>query len=84
VRVDSALYQGYVVPPYYDSLVAKLIVHGKSREECLMRMRRALEEYVVGGIETTIPLHRRLVEAPDFVAGIYDIHWLERFVGTMS
>ncbi|MGH7062053.1 MAG: acetyl-CoA carboxylase biotin carboxylase subunit, partial [Stellaceae bacterium] len=81
VRVDSALYQGYVVPPYYDSLVAKLIVHGKSRGECLMRMRRALEEYVIGGIETTIPLHRRLMEAAPFIAGDYDIHWLERFVG---
>src|SRR6476646_565604 len=62
VRVDSALYQGYQVPPFYDSLVAKLIVHGASRDECLMRLRRALEEYVVGGIETTIPLHQRLVE----------------------
>ncbi|HEY1258973.1 MAG TPA: acetyl-CoA carboxylase biotin carboxylase subunit [Stellaceae bacterium] len=81
VRVDSALYQGYVVPPYYDSLVAKLIAHGKSRNECLMRMRRALEEYVIGGIETTIPLHQRLIEAPDFIAGAYDIHWLERLVG---
>ena len=62
VRVDSALYQGYEVPPYYDSLIAKLIVHGKSRNECLMRLRRALEEYVIGGIETTIPLHQRLVD----------------------
>ena len=61
VRVDSALYHGYDVPPYYDSLIAKLIVHGKSRNECLMRLRRALEEYVIGGIETTIPLHQRLV-----------------------
>jgi acetyl-CoA carboxylase biotin carboxylase subunit len=84
VRVDSALYQGYVVPPYYDSLVAKLIAHGKSRDECLMRMRRALEEYVIGGIETTIPLHQRLIEAPDFIAGAYDIHWLERFVGEVA
>ena len=58
MRVDSALYQGYEVPPYYDSLVAKLVVHGGSREECLMRLRRALEEYVIGGIETTIPLHQ--------------------------
>ena len=60
MRVDSALYQGYEVPPYYDSLISKLIVHGKSRNECLMRLRRALEEYVIGGIETTIPLHQRL------------------------
>jgi acetyl-CoA carboxylase biotin carboxylase subunit len=80
VRVDSALYQGYEVPPYYDSLVAKLIVHGKSRNECLMRLRRALEEYVIDGIETTIPLHQRLAVAAEFIDGDYDIHWLERFV----
>jgi acetyl-CoA carboxylase biotin carboxylase subunit len=80
VRVDSALYQGYEVPPFYDSLVAKLIVHGTSREECLMRLRRTLEEYVIGGIETTIPLHQRLIEDADFRRGIYDIHWLERFL----
>jgi acetyl-CoA carboxylase biotin carboxylase subunit len=81
VRVDSALYQGYTVPPHYDSLVSKLIVHGASRNECLMRLRRALEEYVITGIETTIPLHQRLVEAPEFIDGDYDIHWLEKFVG---
>ena len=81
VRIDSALYQGYVVPPYYDSLISKLIIHGKTRNECLMRLRRALEEYVIGGIETTIPLHQRLVEARDFIDGDYDIGWLERFVG---
>ncbi len=81
VRIDSALYQGYTVPPNYDSLVAKLIVHGGSRNECIMRLRRALEEYVIVGVETTIPLHQRLVEEPDFVNGLYDIHWLERFVG---
>jgi acetyl-CoA carboxylase biotin carboxylase subunit len=80
VRVDSALYQGYVVPPNYDSLVAKLIVHGKSRNECLMRLRRALEEYVIAGIETTIPLHQRLVADAAFIDGDYDIHWLERFL----
>src|SRR3954470_4335760 len=80
VRVESALYQGYEVPPYYDSLVAKLVVYGTSREECLMRLRRALEEYVIGGIETTIPLHQRLVENADFRSGAYDIHWLERFL----
>jgi len=80
VRVDSALYQGYVVPPNYDSLVAKLIVHGTSRNECLMRLRRALEEYVIAGIETTIPLHQRLVADNDFIDGNYDIHWLERFL----
>ncbi len=81
VRVDSALYQGYEVPPYYDSLISKLIIHGKTRNECLMRLRRALEEYVIGGIETTIPLHQRLVNAADFINGDYDIHWLERFLG---
>ncbi len=81
VRVDSALYQGYEVPPYYDSLVSKLVIHGKTRNECLMRLRRALEEYVIGGIETTIPLHQRLVNAADFINGDYDIHWLERFLG---
>jgi acetyl-CoA carboxylase biotin carboxylase subunit len=81
VRVDSALYQGYTVPPHYDSLVSKLIVHGATRNECLMRLRRSLEEYVISGIETTIPLHQRLVEAPEFIDGSYDIHWLESFVG---
>jgi acetyl-CoA carboxylase biotin carboxylase subunit len=81
VRVDSGLYTGYRMPPYYDSLVAKLIVSGTNRNECLMRLRRALEEYVVGGIDTTIPLHQRLIAQPDFVNGDYDIHWLERLVG---
>ncbi|HXP72883.1 MAG TPA: acetyl-CoA carboxylase biotin carboxylase subunit [Stellaceae bacterium] len=81
VRVDSALYQGYSVPPQYDSLVAKLVVHGTSRNECLMRLRRSLEEFVITGIETTIPLHQRLVVAPDFINGLYDVHWLGRFLG---
>jgi acetyl-CoA carboxylase biotin carboxylase subunit len=81
VRVDSALYQGYEVPPFYDSLIAKLIVHGATREECVMRLRRALAEYVIGGIETTLPLHQRLVDDPEFRRGAYDIHWLERFLG---
>jgi acetyl-CoA carboxylase biotin carboxylase subunit len=81
VRVDSALYAGYRVPPYYDSLVAKLIVYGANRNECLMRLRRTLEEFVIGGIETTIPLHRRLIAAPAFLNGDYDIRWLEGFVG---
>ena len=80
VRVDSALYSGYRVPPYYDSLIAKLIVHGRNRNECLMRLRRALEEYVIGGIETTIPLHLELVGEEDFINGAYDIHWLEQFI----
>ena len=84
VRVDSALYQGYQVPPFYDSLVAKLIAYGADREECVMRLRRALAEYVVGGIETTIPLHQRLVEEADFRRGEYDIHWLERYLARPS
>jgi acetyl-CoA carboxylase biotin carboxylase subunit len=81
IRVDSALYQGYDVPPYYDSLIAKLIVYGGDRDECLMRLRRALEEYAIGGIETTIPLHQRLANSADFQKGAYDIGWLERFLG---
>ncbi|MGE0751106.1 MAG: acetyl-CoA carboxylase biotin carboxylase subunit [Variibacter sp.] len=80
VRVDSAVYQGYVIPPYYDSLVGKLIVHGKTRAECLMRLRRALDEFVVDGIDTTLPLFRALVRHQDIVDGNYDIHWLERFL----
>jgi len=80
VRVDSALYAGYRVPPHYDSLVAKLITYGKTREEAIARMKRALREFVITGIKTTIPLHQRILEAPDFVAGDYTIHWLERFV----
>ncbi|HWZ67287.1 MAG TPA: acetyl-CoA carboxylase biotin carboxylase subunit, partial [Stellaceae bacterium] len=77
VRVDSALYHGYEVPPYYDSLIAKLVIYGNSRNECLMRLRRALEEYVIDGIETTIPLHQRLAAAAEFIDGDYDVHWLE-------
>ena len=80
VRVDSAVYQGYSIPPYYDSLVGKLIVHGRNRNECLMRIRRALDEYVVDGIETTIPLFRALVRNPAIADGNYDIHWLEHFL----
>jgi acetyl-CoA carboxylase biotin carboxylase subunit len=81
VRVDSGLYSGYVVPPNYDSLVAKLIVHGTNRNECLMRLRRSLEEFVIGGIDTTIALHSQIIEDPGFIDGEYDIKWLERFVG---
>jgi len=80
VRVDSALYQGYEVPPYYDSLVAKLIVHDATREGAIMRLKRALREYVIAGIDTTIPLHQRLTDDADFRRGAYDIHWLERFL----
>jgi acetyl-CoA carboxylase biotin carboxylase subunit len=81
VRFDSALYSGYRVPPTYDSLIAKLIVHGRSRNECLMRLRRALEETVIMGVQTSIPVHQRLIQAPDFINGDYDIRWLEKFVG---
>ncbi len=80
VRVDSGLYSGYMVPPHYDSMIAKLIAFGNTRNECLMRLRRALGEFVIEGIKTTIPLQNRLVNAPDFVNGDYDIHWLERFM----
>jgi acetyl-CoA carboxylase biotin carboxylase subunit len=82
VRIDSALYAGYFVPPYYDSMVAKLIVHAPTRTDAINRMRRALDEFAVEGIKTTIPLHRRIVDAPEFQAGDYTIHWLEGFVGS--
>jgi acetyl-CoA carboxylase biotin carboxylase subunit len=81
VRVDSGLYTGYVMPPYYDSMVAKLIVSGPTRNECLMRLRRSLEEFVIGGIDTTIPLQQRIIRQQDFIDGDYDIHWLEKLVG---
>jgi acetyl-CoA carboxylase, biotin carboxylase subunit len=80
VRVDSGVYQGYSIPPYYDSLIGKLIVHGKNRNECLMRLKRALNEFVIDGIETTIPLFQRLIAEPDIANGVYDIHWLEKYL----
>jgi acetyl-CoA carboxylase biotin carboxylase subunit len=80
VRVDSAAYQGYRIPPYYDSMVGKLIVHGKTRQECLMRLKRALDEFVVDGVETTLPLFRTLVRNQDILDGNYSIHWLEQFL----
>ena len=80
VRVDSAVYQGYSIPPYYDSLLGKLIVHGKTRGECLMRLRRALDEFVVDGIDTTLPLFRALVRDEGIINGDYHIHWLEQFL----
>src|SRR5512140_2432562 len=80
VRIDSAVYQGYSIPPYYDSLVGKLIVHGKTRTECLMRLKRALDEVVVDGIETTLPWFRALVREKDIIDGNYHIHWLEQFL----
>ncbi len=80
VRVDSAAYAGYAIPPYYDSLIGKLIVHGRNRTECLMRLRRSLDEFVVDGVDTTIPLFQRLMLEPDFQNGDYHIHWLEDFL----
>src|ERR1700681_4276253 len=80
VRVDSAVYHGYTIPPYYDSLVGKLIVHGKTRSECLMRLKRALDEFVIDGIETTLPLFRALAREKDIIDGEYHINWLEGFL----
>ena len=80
VRVDSALYAGYRIPPHYDSLIAKLIVFGDDRDQCRMRLKRALEEYVITGVKTTIPLHQALLDDPDFIAGNYSIKWLERWL----
>jgi len=80
VRVDSAIYAGYDVPPHYDSMIAKLIVHGRDRDQCLMRLRRTLDEIVVGGIDSTIALHQRLMDVPSFIEGDYDIHWLEHWL----
>ncbi len=80
VRLDSALYAGYSIPPYYDSLIGKLIVHGKTREGALMRLRRALGEIVITGVQTTTPLFEDLLDDPDFINGDYDIHWLERWL----
>jgi len=84
VRVDSAVYQGYAIPPHYDSLIGKLIVHGASRVECMMRLRRCLDEFVVDGVETTIPLFRELVDNQDIANGMYDIHWLEHYLASGS
>jgi acetyl-CoA carboxylase biotin carboxylase subunit len=82
VRVDSALYSGYTVPPHYDSLVAKLVVHAPTRREAIGRMRRALGEMVVAGIRTTLPLHQAVMDDAEFQSGDYTIHWLERFVAS--
>ncbi len=80
VRVDSGLYAGYKIPPYYDSMIAKLIVYGRTRESCMMRMRRALEEMVVDGVKTNIPLHQDLLAQPDVIDGNYSIKWLEEWL----
>jgi acetyl-CoA carboxylase biotin carboxylase subunit len=80
VRVDSGVYQGYKIPPYYDSMIGKLIVHGRTRNECMMRLKRSIDEFVVDGISTTIPLFKRLLANQDIINGDYDIHWLEKFL----
>ena len=77
VRVDSGLYAGYRVPPYYDSMIGKLIVYGSTRERCILRLKRALEEFVIEGMKTTIPLHAAIIEDPEFLSGEYTIKWLE-------
>ena len=84
VRVDSALYAGYRIPPHYDSLIAKLIVFGDDREQCRLRLKRALEEFVITGVKTTIPLHQALLDDPDFIAGNYSIKWLERWLASRA
>jgi acetyl-CoA carboxylase biotin carboxylase subunit len=80
VRVDSGLYAGYSIPPYYDSMIAKLIVYGRTREGCIMRLKRALEEMVVEGVKTSIPLHAELIRQPDILSGDYSIKWLEEYL----
>jgi acetyl-CoA carboxylase biotin carboxylase subunit len=80
VRLDSAIYTGYAIPPYYDSLIGKLIVHGRDRTEALLRLRRALDEMVINGVKTTIPLFQRLCVETDIVNGDYSIHWLEQYL----
>lgn len=80
VRVDSGLYSGFRVPPFYDSLIAKLIIHGDDRKHCMLRLRRALEELVIEGVETGVPLFQRLLGEEAFLSGEYDIHWLERYL----
>ena len=82
VRVDSGLYAGYSIPPYYDSMIAKLIVYGRDRERCMMRLKRALEEMVVEGVKTSIPLHQELLQQDDVKSGNYSIKWLEEWLKT--
>ncbi len=82
VRVDSEIYSGYTIPPYYDSMIAKLIIHGKTRNSALMRLRRALEECIIMGVNTTIPLHQTIISQAEYIDGQYNIHWLEKFMET--
>jgi acetyl-CoA carboxylase biotin carboxylase subunit len=78
VRFDSAIYRGYSIPPYYDSMIGKLIVHAKTRDEAIKRLRRAIVETVVDGVKTTLPLHQWIISQEDFLSGNYNIHWLEK------
>ena len=80
VRVDSEIYSGYKIPPFYDSMIAKLIVSGRTRNGALMRLHRALEEFVIDGIKTTIPLHQKIITQPEYIDGLYNIHWLEEML----
>jgi len=82
VRMDSALYDGYTIPPYYDSLIGKLIVHGRDRNAALNRLNRALGELIVDGVDTTVPLFHALLQEPDIQTGNYNIHWLENWLLT--
>ena len=82
VRMDSALYDGYTIPPYYDSLIAKLIVHGRDRQSALARLNRALGELIVDGVDTTVPLFHALLQEEDIHTGAYNIHWLEKWLET--
>jgi acetyl-CoA carboxylase biotin carboxylase subunit len=84
VRIDSALYDGYKIPPYYDSLIGKLIVHGRDRTEALRRLDRALGELIVDGVDTTLPLFHALLAEDDILAGTYDINWLERWLDAQA
>ena len=84
VRVDSGLYAGYKIPPYYDSMIAKVIVYGRNRERCIMRLRRALEEMVVEGVKTNIPLHQALIKQDDVLSGNYSIKWLEEWLASQE
>ena len=79
VRVDSAVYQGYTVPPHYDSMIAKLITFGNNRKDCIQKMKRALEEYVILGIDTNIQLHQKIIESNEFISGSYDINYMSKF-----
>lgn len=80
VRVDSEIYSGYAIPPFYDSMIAKLIVHAPTRNAAIMRIRRALEEFVIEGVQTTIPLHQQIISQQEYIDGMYNIHWLEHYM----